>query len=384
LYSSEPFEDPRLARVDCAATPGSLDTVDSERPGLERPVFRIDPLLDPRWTAFVSERSDSSVFHTAGWLKALQLTYKYEPVVFTTAPPGRELTNGIVCCAIDSWLTGRRLVSLPFSDHCQPLLSATTELKVLSDAVRSDLDSRRRRYIELRPSSERLALASEAGLVPCQTAYLHRLDLRPGIETLRDGFHASCVRRRIQRAERESLTYQEGSSDALLSQFYELLVLTRRRRRVPPQPFRWFQNLRSCLGSALKVRVVSKDRRAIASIITLSHKSTLTYKYGGSDPAFNHLAGTVLLFWRAILDGKTSGATEFDLGRTDATNTGLLTFKDHWGARRTTVTYYRYPTDHVRLGWGGVRGTAIAKRLVAAVPDLVLIGAGKFLYRHVG
>ena len=50
-------------------------------------VYAIDPLHDARWPEFVCRHPNASVFHTRGWLRALQTTYGYEPVVFTTSAP---------------------------------------------------------------------------------------------------------------------------------------------------------------------------------------------------------------------------------------------------------------------------------------------------------
>src|SRR5437899_12937930 len=84
-------------------------------------VYQIDPLGDPRWADFLEEHPHACVFHTPNWLKTLSRTYGYEPFVVTTSPPRAKLSNGIVFCKLRSWLTGGRIVSLPFSDHCQPL-----------------------------------------------------------------------------------------------------------------------------------------------------------------------------------------------------------------------------------------------------------------------
>src|SRR5271169_505666 len=94
-------------------------------------VHQIDPTKDARWAEFVEGHSRASVFHTVGWLKALQCTYGYEPIAFTTSSPTHDLKNGLVFCRINSWLTGRRLVSLPFSDHCEPLYDSAEDMKVL-------------------------------------------------------------------------------------------------------------------------------------------------------------------------------------------------------------------------------------------------------------
>src|SRR6266849_1187401 len=86
-------------------------------------LYTLDPLSDNRWDDLVASHSSASVFHQKGWLKALASTYGYYPMVLTSAPAGKRLTDGIVFCQVKSWITGARLVSLPFADHCEPLLN---------------------------------------------------------------------------------------------------------------------------------------------------------------------------------------------------------------------------------------------------------------------
>src|ERR1700733_3920504 len=94
-------------------------------------VFSLDPLVDPRWSGLAASHPSASVFHSVGWLNALQKTYGYEPLVYTNSPEHTPLSNGIIFCRVKSWLTGRRLVSLPFSDHCEPLVDSVEELNEL-------------------------------------------------------------------------------------------------------------------------------------------------------------------------------------------------------------------------------------------------------------
>ena len=65
-------------------------------------VYRVDPLTDPRWDDFVEKHPRASVFHTSDWLEALRRTYGYQPVAYTTTPPGIKLTNGVVFCQVSS------------------------------------------------------------------------------------------------------------------------------------------------------------------------------------------------------------------------------------------------------------------------------------------
>src|SRR5947208_5562984 len=113
-------------------------------------IARIDPGSDRRWETVVENRPDAGIFHTSGWLEALRRTYGFEPVVYAATDQANGLVNGIPFCLIRSRLTGRRLVSLPFSDHCQPLASSE-ELHELLAAVKEDAPGTNCKYVETRP-----------------------------------------------------------------------------------------------------------------------------------------------------------------------------------------------------------------------------------------
>jgi lipid II:glycine glycyltransferase (peptidoglycan interpeptide bridge formation enzyme) len=344
-------------------------------------IYKLNPLQDHRWQTFVDRHPDGSVFHTTQWLEALRRTYGYEPVVYTTTPPATELSNGVVFCRIRSWLSGSRLVSLPFSDHCEPLASSS-ELAELMNWLRTSRHRKHWKYIEIRPLYPNGASRTR-DLTKSESFSLQVLDLTPNIDTLFHNFHKSCVQRKIQRADREKLTYEEGRSDALLRKFYDLLLLTRRRHGLPPQPLVWFRNAVACLGDRVLIRIASKDGRPVASIVTLQYKDVLVYKYGCSDSRFNNLGGNALLFWRAIQDAKRDGVVKFDLGRSEHDNAGLLTFKENWGAVSAPLDYYRLPARHafhLNSGWG----TRFAKSVFSIMPDPLLAVTGRLLYRHIG
>jgi lipid II:glycine glycyltransferase (peptidoglycan interpeptide bridge formation enzyme) len=216
---------------------------------------------------------------------------------------------------------------------------------------------------------------------PTQSYCFHRVDLRPDLTTLFNNCHKSSTQRKILRAEREGLVCETGHSEALLDAFWNLLLITRRRHRIPPQPKPWFRNLIACFGDALQIRVAYKDSQPVASILTLRHKNTLVYKYGCSDANLNNLGGTQLLFWEAIQEAKSDGLCVFDLGRSDCDNAGLIAFKDRWGAARSTLTYMRLslspPSE--RPEWAA----RLAKSAVPYLPDRLLRTVGAALYRHI-
>lgn len=78
-------------------------------------LYPIDPLLDSRWDDLVASHPRASAFHHKGWLEALAITYGYRPMALTSSPAGKPLSDGVVFCEVKSWITGNRLVSLPFT-----------------------------------------------------------------------------------------------------------------------------------------------------------------------------------------------------------------------------------------------------------------------------
>jgi hypothetical protein len=344
-------------------------------------VFEIDPLQDDRWNSFIARHPRASVFHRREWLQTLKNAYDYLPVAFTLCSPGSPLTNAWVFCTVKSILTGKRMVSLPFSDHCEPLVESTEEARLLLGKVKNKVDQQGWKYAEVRPAS----FSPWAEILPVATSsyYLHRLDLRRAEEQLFKSFHKDCVQRKIRRAERESLRYQAGVSETLLNAFYKLLVVTRRKHHSPPQPLKWFRSLIESFGKDVTIRVAYRGDTAVASILTLTHGTTLTYKYGCSDPKLQNLGGTALLFWRAITESKANGFEEFDLGRSDMRNAGLVAFKEHWGAKRSTLDYHRLPVNSVapeERKWAGW----VLRQLVTRASNASLIKLGNLLYRHIG
>jgi hypothetical protein len=341
-------------------------------------VYKLDPLTDIRWPELLARHPQASAFHSPEWLRALKDTYGYKPVVFTTTAEGK-LQNGVVFCEVRSWLTGNRLVSLPFSDHCQPLTNRDDLLTILR-SLNGHRKEAKCKYIELRPALA-VDLPEQSGFNVTESFSLHMIDLRPQLEQIYRGFHDSCIRRKIKRAEREGLTLEAGNTSDLLGKFRHLQLLTRRRHKLPPQPATWFDNLAHSLGEKLKIYVLSKDGIPAASILTISYRNVLMYKYGCSDAQFHNLGGMPLLFWKAIQEGKSAGAEFFDLGRSSAEDPGLLAFKGHLGGAASRVNYFR-DTPAIRRTEESEPRVHWTRGALARLPEPLLVGVGNLLYRH--
>jgi CelD/BcsL family acetyltransferase involved in cellulose biosynthesis len=344
------------------------------------PLYTLDPMQDSRWDDLVASHPKAAAFHQRGWLKALAMTYGYRPVVATSTAPGEPLSDGVVFCEIKSWITGSRLVSLPFADHCEPLVDQTTDSLQFTEWMRTEARRRGLKYVELRPLDE---MRAHPALGESQTFWFHTLSLAPTLEELFSTLHKSCIQRRIRHAQRANLSYERGCSEDLLNAFYRLLMITRRRHQLLPQPRVWFRNLLACISPDVEIRLVRKDDTPISAILTLRHRGTVVYKYGCSDERFHHLAGMPFLFWKLIEESKSEGFEQIDFGRTDMDNAGLTEFKDRFGTVRSKVSYFRYPQS---IGEKGVVASYLpaAKRIFSMLPDTLSSRAGRLAYRHIG
>lgn len=346
----------------------------------EMQVYEIDPLRDPRWPDLLERDPRSSIFHTRGWLSALQRSYGYEPVVLTTSGPGKELTNGVAFCRVKSWLTGQRLASLPFSDHCEPLITQPEEFQSISSFLQKEIKSKNLSYAELRPLEP---MQKVAGFKESSNYFFHKLDLRPSCDELYRHFHNDCIRRKIQRSQREGLTYEKGTSRQLLAKFYGLFAMTRHRHGLPPAPFSWLCNVLDCVKGNAQIRVASHNGNPVAVMLTLTHNRSIVYKYGGSDLRYSNLGGLALLFWKTIQEAKTENIQELDFGRCETDNPGLIKYKDRWGTTKSNISYWRM-SGSAALASSTRWHAGIATRIFPYVPQTLRIRIGDFLYRHAG
>lgn len=305
--------------------------------------------------------------------------------MYTTSKPDTALRNGIVVCRVNSLLTGKRLVSLPFSDHCEPLVESAQDLRVLAAALQQECEASNARYVELRPiNTFDLPTSLNASKI---TYAFHQLDLTPSLSCLFRNLHKNSTQRKVLRSGREGLKYSEGTGPEFLASFYELKKTARAKHHLPPQPREWFANLAQCFGKDAKIRLASKDGSPIAAMMTIRYKDTLVYKYGGSDPNFNRFGSMHLLFWAAIQEAKDMGLRWLDFGRTDQHQHGLITFKSRWGCSQSSLTYVRYgassKSTHVFDLSSSPTKTRLAKFALSHLGPEALSLIGRLLYRHI-
>ena len=83
----------------------------------------INPIEYGDWDKLLSSNRNSCFFHSLGWATVLFKTYKYEPIYFTQIDENNKLLTLIPIMVKKNKISGRRAISLPFTDYCELIIS---------------------------------------------------------------------------------------------------------------------------------------------------------------------------------------------------------------------------------------------------------------------
>ena len=88
----------------------------------------LNPFIDQRWSVFISNHHNANIFHHPNWHSVLKKQYNFNTFIVAAINEEDKITAGVPFCEVKS-LTGKTSwLSLPFSDHCQPLVESACEL----------------------------------------------------------------------------------------------------------------------------------------------------------------------------------------------------------------------------------------------------------------
>jgi GNAT acetyltransferase-like protein len=340
-------------------------------------IKRINPSQYPVWDDLLLSSDISSFFHTAGWSSVLAESYAFTPIFFTQIDNG-GLSGLIALMEVNSPLTGKRGVSLPFTDQCEPIADDRSSFNVLFNEVVTYGQKVGWKTIELRGGHSFLCEKK-----PAATFLTHCLELNKTEKQLLASFRGS-TKRNIKKAQKNGVIVNGHHSAAATTEFYRLNCLTRKDHGLPPQPNGFFQNLNDHIISKKKGRIflAKYSGKTIAGAVFTIFGNKAIYKYGASDRKYQHLRANNLIMWEAIREYAAGNCSILGLGRTEPEHAGLLQFKRGWGTREKPIYYYKYDlnqndfvTDNSKIKSSYPIFTKMP------IPMLKLIG--RLLYRHI-
>jgi hypothetical protein len=288
----------------------------------------IDPVDYPRWNELIASCRGSSFFHSSNWAAVLMESYSYRPLYFARRQ-GVEISELVPVMEANSFLTGKRGISLPFTDICEPIVQDEASFSSIFDEILRYGKKAGWKYLELRGGTKQLG-----GAVP----------------------YISCVRHVLK------------------------------RHGVPPQPRSFFKSIYRNVISKDKGFTVLATLQGlpISGAVYFHSNGKAIYKFGASDLRYQHLRPANLVMWEAIRWFSNNGFSELCFGRSEPENAGLIHFKSGWGAQEAPLHYYRYDLKKSAFEKGSSAMNRVSERIFRGLPVSLLRLAGELLYRHVG
>lgn len=337
----------------------------------------VDPCEYAGWDELVAAHDGVSVFHSSAWARVLRDTYGHRPFYCCEFDEGR-LKRLLPVMEVSSRWTGKRGVSLPFTDEVKALGGAAADGARLY-ASAADLGRQRGwKYLECRGGCDGWPGASSS-----LAFYGHTVDLSTGPEVLFKKLEGS-VRRGIRKAEQSGVRIDFDSGVEGIRTFYQLHCGTRKRHGVPPQPIRFFENIARYLLAAGHgfVAIARHEKTPIAASVFFHFGREAVYKFGASDFGFQQFRPNNLVMWAGIKRLAEQGCQRLEMGRTSLGNQGLRQFKRGFASEERRVNYCKFNCRTQEFVQERDQAEGWYNHIFRRLPSPLLRVAGQVLYPH--
>jgi hypothetical protein len=339
----------------------------------------VNPLEIHDWDTQILQFPGATIFHSSAWARVLIESYGFVPH-YCIVNQAEEITGVLPLMEVSDVLGRKKMVSLPFSDFCEPLFHDSQDVQKVCEHLTVTAQNKKWRSLELRGGHNLLA-----DKIIYDELFSHEIDLDRKPEELLQSF-SDTTRRNIRKAEKAGITVTHENSLDAMNRFYGLNCQTRRKHGLPPQPWKFFCKLHESFFTNKKgfVTLGVFQGKVIAGNLFLTSGHKALYKYGASDHHFQHLRASNLVMWEGIKHCRESGCLGLHLGRTELHHTGLRQFKLGWTRNETTNRYYRYHFLQKRYLKKSVSLTeGLPAMIFRNLPQPILKIIGTVLYKYI-
>ncbi len=339
----------------------------------------INPLVYPSWDDLLIPSKNASFFHSSEWARVISESYRYKPLYFARINRNK-LQTLVPLMEVKSILTGKRGVSLPFTDYCESITDEGESLHEIINELIEYGKSAGWRFIELRCGN---CFPEDITFYSLYYAYIMHIseDENHIFSTFRDS-----TRRNIRKSAREGVEVKILSSLESVKEFYRLNCMTRKEHGLPPQPYYFFKKIYQYIISKGRGFVVlaSFNDEIIAGAIFFHFANKAIYKYGASNRKYINLRANNLVMWEAIKWLSRNKYNSLSFGRTDQDNEGLRRFKKGWGTTEVAIKYYKYDMSKKTFISKPTQESQVPSKIFSRMPQFLLRTTGSLLYRHIG
>ncbi len=341
----------------------------------------VDPCSDSLWSQLI-QKKESDVFNTPQWMKVVANTYGFKILAQVITNSSNKPVAGIQFCLIED-MRGKRLVSFPFSDYCDPIIENLEQWHKLSESILNENAPYNIRILhnDVILGDDRLKMVNKAKW--------HGINLQRDLGEIWEGLEGSA-RRAIKKAQRSGVVVHIAEGKEELRKFFKLhLGIRKYKYRLVAQPYPFFEYIWDEFLAKQDGALMLAEHKGdfIGGVLFLEWKDTLYYKFNASNPDFLSIRPNDLVIWEGIKYGKLKGLKSFDFGISDWDQEGLVRYKRKYASIEKTVSFLRYTpngwqqSDHAsQIGQLFPKLTDLFTE--ETVPDDVTEKAGEILYQY--
>jgi Acetyltransferase (GNAT) domain len=320
----------------------------------------------------------SSLFNSELWHKVLEQTYGFH--IMSASLPSRHGESQMLKYVEINDFRGRRLISLPFCDFCDPQVSdATAWTSIASQLMEQGCPIRLKTVHNDVVRGDGRFEASVSDL-------WHAIDISADQEMIWNSIKP-VARSRIRYAQKHGVEVTIGDSVAEVMEFFAMHAHVRRTKyQLLAQPEDFFTNIQSVFGSTgdLHVAIARLSGEPIAGTLYIRHGDTLYYKFNAS--VRTDLRPNDLLVWHGIQLGKRLGLRWLDFGISALDQPGLIFFKEKFATEQREVTQLKWMPPAYANTAGAEAGRVLGELTSLLTSDLCSPEAGRragnLLYRY--
>lgn len=277
----------------------------------------IDPSVDGRWDAFVDGHPRGTIYHLARWKEVIGRTFGYAPLYWVLEDGAGGIEAALPLFLVRSILTGNRLVSVPFADHCDLLVRSDEAFDAIMGEVSRSVWGAASRLTRLYLEDSAIDVERRGFELECVYRH-HILAIDRPSEAIRSAVLSGSRRTNIRVAERSGVLLSYSNKERDLRDYYHLYVLTRRRHALLPLPFAFFDNVwEQFAPPGMAYLILARWRGVtIAGIMLLRYRDTLFALSNSSMDRHLSCRPNDLLWWESIRLAERENLKFFDFGRT--------------------------------------------------------------------
>ncbi len=284
--------------------------------------------LNDEWDDYVHNHPQGTFFHLSGWKSVIERAYGHE-CRFLLARENNKIVGLLPLAHIKSRIFGNALVSSPFCVYGGAIADNHNFRAQLEDAAAREAINRNVDYLELRN------MTRTRDNWPVKDLYV---TFRKTIEPDPDINMASIPRKQRAMVRKGIKAGLVGHIEDDIETFFNIYSTSVRNHGTPIFPKRYFKLLKEVFDDRCELRVVTKDKSPVSTVMSFYFRNEVLPYYGGGLPVARHLKAFDFMYWDLMKTACQDGVSLFDYGRSKI-GTGSYSFKKNWGFTPEPLPY---------------------------------------------